>query len=787
VAVDVIKRGLHRAPLRQMAMETEVLATWSSVSAECRRQAVAVRDPELLDALQSSMRAMLQAEVQTQGQDEALELLLTSAMEFDTPPEGSTAPKAMMWPMRLHEDAASMMNAVSHTLGKDAPWKALPPQSWADIVNPLPSTWADFERILAQLVQQMILHELPTLPKMSWATMSSPVIAAVRSVAPGSPQIEELELCAGTDEEEDADAEVQGNAGLGSTARAAKRLRQRERRKMGRRALAQGGEAADEPEALASTLDPSAKPFVMPGASALLSASAAPTTVAQVVPGGIEAAKGTEAQAAVTKSAAKAGRKQTLPPSSEESISTMACSSSESAPGDSSGGSHRAMPSPGKEPGAEPTPPLAEAPADVVADVPDRHPPSSFMDGMQARLEKALADLEAGNTDTCKEHLQGALHLCSGLNPYLEHINKPMSRNWERLRQATQKVDWQELVASKETKQALSGAMAPAAMTVRTLQFLCHTLRASRCLQIGTFTGGAALGLAEALPAHGRVVALERDPFLAEFARRQLSVSSNGEKVSIVSGNVLELLKCLPARTEGDRFQLIFVDGNNKNEYLAYLDRILERDLLGPGGILVVDDVLWQGGVYSEAALDADGSPGVRPHDREVASVMAGFNERLVADRRFEPVVLPVANGLALIRRRSLDEVLGDLQLTPGHPAKVTVSMCSEFDDFELGPALDTMCDSEENMGIPLIRQMSAPCAGSQSRRSGLAAGVWHGLDGVWVNPQAFSSAAHPAAAGGMKGSRQHSRTMSMASDAPNTLWPSTPEDSPMLHAVMPW
>lgn len=770
----MLSRGaLRRAPLRPMAMETEVLATWSSVSAECRRQAVAVRDPELLDALQSSMRAMLQAEVQTQGQDEALELLLTSAMEFDTPPAGSTAPKAMMWPMRLHEDAASMMNAVSQTLGKDAPWKALPPQSWADIVNPPPSTWADFERILAQLVQQMILHALPTLPKMSWATMSSPVIAAVRSVAPGSPQIEELELCAGTDEEEDADAEVQGNAGLGSTARAAKRLRQRERRKMGRRALAQGGEA------LASTLDPSAKPFVMPGASALISASAAPTTVAQVVPGGMEAAQGTEAQAAVTKSAAKAGRKQTLPPSSEESISTMACSSSESAPGDS-GGSHRAMPSPGKEPGTEPTPPLAEAFADFVADVPDRHPPSSFMDGMQARLEKALADLEAGNTDTCKEHLQGALHLCSGLNPYLEHINKPMSRNWERLRQATQKVDWQELAASKETKQALSGAMAPAAMTVRTLQFLCHTLRASRCLQIGTFTGGATLGLAEALPAHGRVVALERDPFLAEFARRQLSVSSNGEKVSIVSGNVLELLKCQPARTEGDRFQLIFVDGNNKNEYLAYLDRILERDLLAPGGILVVDDVLWQGGVYSEAVLDADGSPGV-------ASVLAGFNERLIADRRFEPMVLPIANGLALIRRRSLDEVLGDLQLTPGHPAKVTVSMCSEFDDFELGPSLDTMCDSEENMGIPLIRQMSAPCAGSQSRRSGLAAGVWHGLDGVWVNPQAFSSAAHPAVAGGRKGSHQHSRTMSMASDAPNTLWPSTPEDSPMLHAVMPW
>jgi caffeoyl-CoA O-methyltransferase len=154
---------------------------------------------------------------------------------------------------------------------------------------------------------------------------------------------------------------------------------------------------------------------------------------------------------------------------------------------------------------------------------------------------------------------------------------------------------------------------------------------AQRILEVGTFTGYSALMMASALPPSGELITLERDPAAEAVARRYFAESEHGSKIKLLMGPALDTLR----RLSGP-FDFAFLDADKQN-YPRYYERILE--LLGPGGILAVDNVLWSGRV-----LD--------PRDEETRAIHE-LNERARRDPRVEVALLTVRDGVLLVRKRA--------------------------------------------------------------------------------------------------------------------------------------
>lgn len=161
------------------------------------------------------------------------------------------------------------------------------------------------------------------------------------------------------------------------------------------------------------------------------------------------------------------------------------------------------------------------------------------------------------------------------------------------------------------------------------LQLLVAVTGAMRVLEVGTFTGFSALMMAEALPPTGSLIACEIDPDRAAFAQRFFDKSPHGSKIQLRVGPALASMT-----TMEPGFDLVFIDAD-KEGYRDYYERALE--LLGPRGLIVVDNVLWGG-----AVLD--------PKD-ETTEQIAAFNRHVANDPRVQHVMLTVRDGLLLVRR----------------------------------------------------------------------------------------------------------------------------------------
>jgi caffeoyl-CoA O-methyltransferase len=158
------------------------------------------------------------------------------------------------------------------------------------------------------------------------------------------------------------------------------------------------------------------------------------------------------------------------------------------------------------------------------------------------------------------------------------------------------------------------------------LKLLVRLTHARRVLEIGTFTGYSALQMAEGLPAAGRLITLDMDPVTTRIAQAFWKQSPAGRKIRLKLGPALTTLKNLRGP-----FDLVFIDADKEN-YLRYWNVCLPK--VRPGGLLVVDNVLWSGEVLS-------------PHDAN-AHAIAAFNKKILSDRRVELVMLPVRDGITL-------------------------------------------------------------------------------------------------------------------------------------------
>ena len=164
------------------------------------------------------------------------------------------------------------------------------------------------------------------------------------------------------------------------------------------------------------------------------------------------------------------------------------------------------------------------------------------------------------------------------------------------------------------------------------MQLLARALGVRSAVEIGTFTGYSALCLARGLPADGHLLCLDRSAEWTAVARRYWDRAGVGERIELRLGDALPALRALPAEPA---FDLAFVDAD-KTGYAGYVEELYPR--LRENGVVLLDNTLRSGRV-----LD--------PQDADARAV-AGLNAALVADPRWETVLLPVSDGLTLLRKR---------------------------------------------------------------------------------------------------------------------------------------
>jgi predicted O-methyltransferase YrrM len=169
----------------------------------------------------------------------------------------------------------------------------------------------------------------------------------------------------------------------------------------------------------------------------------------------------------------------------------------------------------------------------------------------------------------------------------------------------------------------------------RILKMLVRMCRPQRILEIGTFTGYAALCLAEGISENGEIHTIEIDDELESFIREEINKSPFKHRIHLHIGDALKIIPTL----EGS-FDLVFIDGD-KREYCAYYETVFDR--VTPGGIILADNTLWNGKV-TETPHPSD------RHSREIIR----FNDMIAADTRIEKVILPVRDGLTIIYKKEI-------------------------------------------------------------------------------------------------------------------------------------
>ena len=255
------------------------------------------------------------------------------------------------------------------------------------------------------------------------------------------------------------------------------------------------------------------------------------------------------------------------------------------------------------------------------------------------KLEKAVKLIEQAEiSPEIAETIQQAYQLASGLDPYLEDCTTPESEALANLAEKTQKEPWNLRFSDGETVRQLEQEMLSGHIEGQTLKLFVQMMNAKRILEVGMFTGYSALAMAEALPDDGEIIACEVDEYVAKFARDCFDASPDGKKIKIEVAPALETMKKLA--DAGESFELAFIDADKK-EYIDYFNLLLDRNLLADNGIICVDNSLLQGQPYlSENQRTANGQ------------AIAEFNQVVANDHRVEQVLLPLRDGLTLIRRK---------------------------------------------------------------------------------------------------------------------------------------
>lgn len=205
-------------------------------------------------------------------------------------------------------------------------------------------------------------------------------------------------------------------------------------------------------------------------------------------------------------------------------------------------------------------------------------------------------------------------------------------------------LDWVEKQTHIRTNHArmLSGALQGELMRI-----IVQTTGAKRILELGTFTGYSAICLASTLPSDGHLDTLELNDELEDLILEGFERASLEDKISLHIGDCKETLRRLRiemglesgSEIDSDKlYDIVYMDAN-KREYCEYYDLVF--DMVRPGGLILADNVLWDGKVCMDPL----------PQDKQTLGI-ARFNDMVSADPRVESVIMPLRDGLNIIRKK---------------------------------------------------------------------------------------------------------------------------------------
>jgi len=192
-----------------------------------------------------------------------------------------------------------------------------------------------------------------------------------------------------------------------------------------------------------------------------------------------------------------------------------------------------------------------------------------------------------------------------------------------RLREETAKLDNAQMQISPEQGQFMT--------------LFVGAMQARKALEVGTFTGYSALCIAEGLTDDGRLICCDIDEEWPTFGRRYWAEAGVAHKIEFRPGRADETLRQIMAEGHEEEFDFIFIDADKKS-LEDYYEQSLR--LVRPGGVIAVDNTLWSGRVADEAVHD------------DVTQTIRGFNARVVDDRRVTLSLVPIGDGLTLLKKK---------------------------------------------------------------------------------------------------------------------------------------
>jgi caffeoyl-CoA O-methyltransferase len=215
-----------------------------------------------------------------------------------------------------------------------------------------------------------------------------------------------------------------------------------------------------------------------------------------------------------------------------------------------------------------------------------------------------------------------SIELTDDLYDYLLQVSLREPPLFARLRKETAKLPGAAMQISPEQGQFMG--------------LLAELIGARRAIEIGTFTGYSALAVAAALPAGGKLICCDVDEETSAIARRYWAEAGLADRIELRLAPALETLDGLLA-ARAEPFDFGFIDADKTN-YNAYYERLLQ--LIRPGGLIAIDNVLWAGSVIDPEKTDAD------------TEAIRKLNAKLQGDDRITLSMLPVGDGLTLARVR---------------------------------------------------------------------------------------------------------------------------------------
>ncbi|KAK3084299.1 hypothetical protein FSP39_011259 [Pinctada imbricata] len=249
-----------------------------------------------------------------------------------------------------------------------------------------------------------------------------------------------------------------------------------------------------------------------------------------------------------------------------------------------------------------------------------------------------LAEKE-GVSQELKDEINRIAELDQARDEYCESITTSASKELENLIEETIKHPWDKAHDEGKTTWRIRPGMMSGNLEVQFLKSLISIVKPKRVLELGLFTGCAALAIAEALPADGVVYSCELQPYVIDVARGLIDKSPHGKKVNILKGPAADGMKTLGEKKE--KFDVVFIDADKQN-YENYYNLIFELDLLSPGGTIIVDNALMGGYPYSHE----------NPNKSEVGPAIEKFNNMVKSKTDIHRVLLPIRDGVMLIRRK---------------------------------------------------------------------------------------------------------------------------------------